>query len=109
MSASAGSHREQAVAIYEDDRAFLRLVRRTFLDADVVRTLERAVVIAFGPASTRTICEGLELTDEQLSLWVSGWHADSLLRTDPKCRPEKGRLLGPRRLNRMSAAARQVR
>jgi hypothetical protein len=80
VSASAGSNREQAIAIFEDDSAFLHLVRRASLNADVVRTLKRAVVIALGPARKRTICEGLELTDEQLMLWGSWDGTHCLLR-----------------------------
>ena len=61
VSISAGSHSNHAIAIYEDDRAFLGLV-----DPCVVMTLQRAVIITFSPAKSRTTCEGLMLTDEQL-------------------------------------------
>jgi hypothetical protein len=63
---SAGSHSDHAIAIYEDDRAFLSLVRIAFLDPCIVMTLQRAVIIAFSPAKSHTTCEGLTLTDEQL-------------------------------------------
>jgi hypothetical protein len=36
------------------------------VDPCVVMTLQRAVIITFSPAKSRTTCEGLTLTDEQL-------------------------------------------
>jgi hypothetical protein len=60
--------RDRAIAIYEDDRAFLRLVRNAISDPHVVTTVERAVIIAFSPTKTPTHCDGLALTDEQLVL-----------------------------------------
>jgi hypothetical protein len=68
VSATTDNSREQAITIYEDDRAFLHLVRHASFDPAVVRTLERAVVIAFSPSRTRTTCDGLELTNEQVIL-----------------------------------------
>jgi hypothetical protein len=68
VSVSAGDARDRVIAIYEDDRTFLRLVRNAISDSDVVMTLERAVIIAFSPTKTPTHCDGLALTDEQLVL-----------------------------------------
>lgn len=57
---------ELALGIYEDDKAFLRLVKHARLAAEDERCLEKAVVIAFSPISTGSVCEDLELSDEQL-------------------------------------------
>jgi hypothetical protein len=58
---------ECALAIYEDDRAFLRLVKRAGLPPENERSMERAVVLAFSPMSTGLFCEDLEVTQEQLT------------------------------------------
>jgi hypothetical protein len=58
---------EFALAIYEDDKAFLRLVKHAGLTAKGERCLEKAVVIAFSPIGTESLCESLELSDAQLS------------------------------------------
>jgi len=56
----------ETVAIYEDDREFLRLVRHCGISSDVVLSLERAVVVAFSPIRTPTYCDDLILTAQQL-------------------------------------------
>lgn len=60
-------HLECALAIYEDDRAFLLLVKRSGLRPEDARRLEKAVVIAFSPMGAASSCEGVELTEEQLT------------------------------------------
>ena len=58
---------ECALAIYEDDRAFLRLVKHAGLPPENERSMERAVVLAFSPMSTGPFCEHLEVTQGQLT------------------------------------------
>jgi hypothetical protein len=80
VSASAGSNREQAIAIFEDDRAFLHLVRRASLNADVVRTLKRRSSSRLVRPGNAPFVKALELTDEQLMLWGSWDGTHCLLR-----------------------------
>jgi hypothetical protein len=58
---------ECALAIYEDDRAFLHLVKRAGLRLEDERSMERAVVLAFSPMSIGSSCEDLDVTQEQLT------------------------------------------
>jgi hypothetical protein len=64
---TARNNFEFALAVYEDDKAFLRLVKHAGLTAEDQRCVEKAVVIAFSPISTESLCEDLELSEEQLS------------------------------------------
>jgi hypothetical protein len=66
VTASVGRFSEYIVAIYQDDEAFLHLSQHAGLDPEVVATLEREVVLAFGSTQTPTYCEELELIDDQL-------------------------------------------
>jgi hypothetical protein len=54
------------IAIYEDDRVFLRLVRNAGLDPQTLAAMERALVIGFSSAQTPSCCEMVRLSDEQL-------------------------------------------
>jgi len=68
VTASIGSSAEYAIAIYENEDAFLHLVRHAGLDEITVSTLEN--LVGSGPNSLRgpAYCENIELTDEQLGV-----------------------------------------
>lgn len=57
---------KEALAIFEDDKAFLSLVRQSQLEPEVVAKLERAVIIAYSPRGSSTSCEQVHLTPHQL-------------------------------------------
>jgi hypothetical protein len=67
VKVTAATNCEFALVIYEDDKAFLRLVKHAGLPAEDERCLEKAVVIAFSPINPGSFCEDIELSEEQLS------------------------------------------
>jgi len=67
VSASVGRKAERAIAIYENDEVFLRLVHHAGLVQEVVESLEKAVEIAVSPARTPSCCEEIDITDVQLT------------------------------------------
>ena len=68
VSASVNRASAHVIAIYQDDHAFLHLLKHAGLAEEVIGPLERAVETGFGPAGTPACCEEVELNDEQLSL-----------------------------------------
>jgi hypothetical protein len=64
---TAKNNCEFALAIYEDNKTFLRLVKHAGLRPEDERCVEKAVVIAFSLIRTESLCEDLELSEEQLS------------------------------------------
>lgn len=67
IGVTSREHLEYTLAIYEDDRAFLFLVKHSRLRPEDESRLERAVVIAFSTMGSVSSCEDLELSDEQLT------------------------------------------
>jgi hypothetical protein len=67
IRATASNELDCALIVYEDDGAFLRLVKDAGLRSEDERCLEKAVVVAFSPMRIPSICEDLELSDDQLT------------------------------------------
>ncbi|HEX3966631.1 MAG TPA: hypothetical protein VHW70_01575 [Edaphobacter sp.] len=65
---TTANHFELALVIYDDDKAFLRLVRHAGLTAQNERLLERAVVVAFSPIRAESFCDDIDLSEEQLAV-----------------------------------------
>jgi hypothetical protein len=66
VKASIGRSAESVIAIYENEDAFLKLVRHADLDDSTVSTLENMVANAFSSPRRPTCCADIQLTNEQL-------------------------------------------
>lgn len=66
VTVRSGASPHEAVAIYEDDKAFLHLVRYCEIPPNDAHLLERAVIIGFSRVGKPMDCEDLHLSDQQL-------------------------------------------
>jgi hypothetical protein len=67
VSASVGRASDHVIAIYQDDHAFVHLLKHAGVTEDVIAKLGRAVEVGFGPTGTPACCEEVELSDGHLS------------------------------------------